>query len=297
VRLLVTGASGFVGGHVLRGLADDGHLMAVVVRRGSDASRIDGRAEILVHDGSTAGLHDLVDGFRPDAALHLASRFVAQHQPEDIDALIEANLRFGCQLLDAMSRCEVGALVDFGTSWQHFHTAPEAPDAYHPVSLYAATKQAFQDLVRFYAEARGLCALTLKLSDTYGPGDTRAKLIALLDRISASGETLAMSPGEQAFNLAHVDDVVGAVRVALERVLAAAPGSVESYAVRGEEQLSLRDFVQLYSEVTGRTVNIAWGERPYRDREVMQPWLGPLLPGWRQQIPLRQGLAELARDV
>lgn len=297
MRLLVTGGSGFVGGHVLRGMADDGHAVAAVVRGGSDTSRLDTRAQVLVHDGSTEGLHALVAGFRPDAVLHIASKFVAQHQPADIDPLIEANLRFGCQLLDAMSRSGVDALVDFGTSWQHFHTAPDEPQAYHPVSLYAATKQAFQDLIRFYAEARGLRALTLKLSDTYGPGDTRAKVIALLNRISASGETLAMSPGDQTFNLSHVDDVVGGVRVALARVTAAPAGTVESWAVRGEEQMTLRDFVQLYREVTGRAVDIEWGKRPYRDREVMKPWLGPLLPGWRQRVPLREGLAALVADV
>ena len=296
-RLLVTGAAGFVGGRVLKGLADDGWTVAAVVREGTDASRLDHRAEVLRHDGTTEGLAALVASFCPDAVVHAASRFVAEHQPRDLDGLIESNLHFGCQLLDAMSRGSVDALVDFGTSWQHFDVQGVGGDAYHPVSLYAATKQAFQDLVRFYAEARGLRAVTLKLSDTYGPDDPRPKVVALFKRISADGQALAMSGGEQSFNLVHVDDVVEAVRIALARARAAPAGVCEAFSVRGSEMMTLRSFADLFQDVTGRTLDIDWGARPYRDREVMHAWQGERLPGWAARISLREGLAEVVKDV
>ena len=87
--------------------------------------------------------------------------------------------------------------------WQHFGT----PD-YRPVNLYAATKQAFEDVLAYYADAQGIAAVTLELYDTYGPGDPRRKLIRILFEAARSGEPIQLSPGEQVIELLHVDDAV-----------------------------------------------------------------------------------------
>ena len=87
--------------------------------------------------------------------------------------------------------------------------------------------------------------------------------------------------------------MVEAVRVALTRISAAPPGLQESFAVRGGETLTLRRFVELFEQVAGRPVDVTLGARPYRAREVMQPWLGETLPGWTAKTDLREGLATL----
>ncbi len=178
--------------------------------------------------------------------------------------------------------------MNFGTTWQHFDSAQ-----YRPVSLYAATKQAFEDLAVYYSDACGFRTVTLRLTDTYGSGDTRAKLLPFLLKIAASGDALPMSPGAQLVNFIHVDDVIEAVKVALRRTAAGAPGA-EVFTVAGDEQLALHDFVERVGAAVGRPLNIQWGARPYRDREVMKPWLGPRLPDWAPQISLDQGLREVA---
>ncbi len=287
----MTGATGFVGAHTVSGLLDHGMAVGTVARAGSDLSRVDPRATVLRHDGSTEGMFAVVQGFKPQAAVHIASKFVAQHQPVDIDVLIDANLRFGTQLLDALARSRVTRLVNIGTSWEHF----EGGD-YHPANLYAATKYAFQMLCAYYVEAEGLRCVTLKLSDTYGPNDPRPKLIALLARMAKTGETAELSPGGQTINFLHVDDVAAAIRVALARTTEMAP-ALESFAIRGPEQMTLRAFVDLFGQVAGTPLNVAWGAKPYRAREVMTPWLGETLPGWRAKIPLETGLKRLLADV
>ena len=242
-----------------------------------------------MHDGSTEHLFELLSAFKPDIVIHAATLFIAAHRPEDITSLVASNITFGAQLLDAMARAGVRRMINFGTSWQH----GGATNEYIPVSLYASTKQAFEDLAAYYTSACGLSVLTLKLSDTYGPNDRRQKLIALLLRIAHTGEPLALSPGGQIINFVHSADVVEAVRLAIARVIAS-PAGLESFAVRGAELLSLRQFVDLFQETLGVKVNAQWGARPYRDREVMRPWIGPLLPGWTPQIDLRAGLLGLA---
>lgn len=222
----------------------------------------------------------------PDVVFHLASWFLSEHQPKDIERLIESNLLFGTQLVEAITLEGMKYLVNTGTSWQHYENHD-----YSPVNLYAATKQAFETLLQFYVEARDLRVITLKLFDTYGTDDPRPKLINLLRRVAIEGESLAMSPGEQLVDLVHVDDVVRAFRMAGDRLVAGAVCGHECYAVSSTQPMRLREVVALAEFVLERRLPIDWGGRPYRDREVMRPWSGNTIPGWKQVIPLRTGLS------
>lgn len=290
-RLLVTGGTGFVGGRLVRGFAEAGAAIGALVRAGSDTAHLDPRAAPLPHDGSTEGLYDLVRSFAPDAVIHAATTFVGVHGPAQIAPLIQSNLLFGTQLLDAMSRCGVARLINFGTIWQHFDG-----DRYNPATLYAATKQAFEDMAAYYVEAEGFAVLTLKLTDTYGPEDRRGKLISALLQAQRSGGILDLSPGEQSINLLHVDDVVSGVRVGLARLRAAQTGTHERFALRGPETLSLRDLVARIERLGERQIRANWGARPYRPREVMRPWFGPLLHGWSAAVDLDAGLRALLEE-
>src|SRR5450756_2345275 len=210
---LVTGATGFVGGRLVRRLLVDGWETHAIVRPSSNAAILRdvlGSGNVRVHDGSTVGLIDILRSVHPDIVFHLASLVVGEHSTDDVDPLVQSNILFGVQLLEAMAVAGVSDIVSTGTYWQHYEGRE-----YSPVSLYAATKQAFQDILQFYCEARGLRAVTLELPDTYGPDDKRPKLLSLLDRAARPGETLQMSPGEQLLDMLHVDDVVHGYEVAV----------------------------------------------------------------------------------
>jgi nucleoside-diphosphate-sugar epimerase len=179
--------------------------------------------------------------------------------------------------------------VNTGTFWQHFEN-----QAYCPVNLYAATKQAFEDVARYYAETASTAFVTLKLSDTYGPDDPRRKLIPIWLKAAATGEKLEMSPGDQLLDIVHVDDVVRAYVRAIE-LLEQGKLSGASFAVSSDAPLTLRQLAVKFESAVGKRLNIEWGARPYRKREVMRTWTGGVpVPGWRAQIPLEDGLRRLA---
>ena len=289
---VVTGATGFVGGCLARRLLADGWETHAIVRPSSDATTLRdalGSGNVHVHDGSTEGLVDILWNVHPEVVFHLASVFVAEHLTDDVDPLIRSNVLFGVQLLEAMTVAGVSTIVNTGTTWQHYEGRE-----YSPVSLYAATKQAFQDILQFYCEARGLRAVTLELPDTYGPDDKRPKLFSLLDRAARSGEILQMSPGEQFLDLLHVDDVVQGYEVAADNLLSGHLPSPSWYRLSSGSPVRLKDVVEVYRQATGRIVNVAWGGRPYRTREVLEPASPvPLLPEWQPCISLKDGLAAL----
>jgi nucleoside-diphosphate-sugar epimerase len=291
-RALITGAAGFIGGGVLRRLLAQGWEVHALLGRTCRVEALDDvRDQIALHfhNGTTEEMHQILSVSRPDVVFHLASLFLVDHRPEDLEPLVVSNLLFPAQLAEAMVRVGCLRLINTGTSWQHYQS-----DDYRPVNLYAATKQAFEDLLAFYSDAHGMACTTLKLFDTYGPGDPRRKLINILLEAARSGESLAMSPGEQILELTHIDDVVGAFLAGAERLMVTPDPRSESFFVSGT-RLSLRELVAEVAHATGRTLNVTFGGRPYRAREVMLPVQSSRqpLPGWAPKVDLRAGLAQV----
>lgn len=285
---LVTGATGFIGSHLVERLLGEGWDVHCIVKSGDDSglARLDARATAHVHDGSTDSLIAIADSVRPDIAFHLASLFLARHTSSDITGLIESNVLFGTQLLEALSLAGCTRLVNTGTAWQHHHTSE-----YRPVCLYAATKQAFEDIGRFYVESAGMSVLTIKLNDTYGPGDPRPKIVQLLMNAARTGTPLRMSPGEQTLDLLFIDDIISGFTRAAELLLSGEVTGAADFGLPSGEALTLKQLAEKVSAAIGLTVPAEFGALPYREREVMEPWLsGTALPGWKPQVTLAEGL-------
>jgi len=269
-KAFVTGATGFVGSHLVRALLKADWNVSVVARPSSNLDVLAAvRDDITVYEysGEIQSLTDAISICKPDVVIHVASLFLSEHQPEQVHALIESNILFGNHLLEAMVASDVKCFINTSTSWEHYENKD-----YSPVNLYAATKRAFQDIMQFYVEAKGIQAITLKLFDTYGADDPRPKLMNLLKRIAETGEMLSMSPGEQEIDLVHIDDVVQAYLIAAQRFLDGKVTGHEIYGVGSGNPTTLKQLVAILEKETGRKINIEWGGRSYRDREVMGVW-------------------------
>lgn len=292
-RALVTGASGFIGSHLTRHLQAEGWTVGVIARPASaEELRSEPQlAEIYPYSGRTEEVCDAVLAFQPDAVFHLASLFLTQHRVEDVQALIDGNVLLGTQMLEGMRQAGVTALVNAGTAWQNFDG-----DGYLPVNLYAATKQAFEDIAAFYVEVAGLRSVTLRLFDSYGPGDRRKKLLRLMLDSLRTGEPLGMSPGDQVIDLAHVEDLCRAFARAAEMALSQTGAGAAVYAVSGGQRRSVREVAATLEQAAGKSIPLTFGARPHRDREVMVPWDGPSLPGWAPRVTLLEGFRRLVEE-
>lgn len=301
-RALVTGATGFIGSHVVRALLSSGAEVHLVVRPGAHLERVpdlEGRVTVHTDDGTIEGLQAIVAAAAPEVTFHLATNFVAEHQAGDVAGLVADNVGFPTRLADAVASTAApeaaGAgpvFVNVGTCWQHVDGA-----RYRPKSLYAATKQAFEDVLVFYAERGLLRTATVNVFDSYGPLDHRAKLLGALIRSLQTGDTLQMSSGVQLIDLVHVDDIVRALFLAAaslragDDLTARGPGY---FAVSSGAPVTLRALVEELGRVAGRPVSVEWGARPDRAGDMVEHWdAGPPVPGWSPAIPLGAGLAQL----
>ena len=295
MKILMTGITGFIGHHLGERLVNDGHEVYAIVR---PTSKIDELSENLrrnvqfhVYDKDNTVLDIITDlcveDRRPDVVYHLASWLLSGgHKFENIQGLIQSNITFGTELLDAMTAHQIKNFVNADTMYQHYDDAD-----YSPASLYGATKQCFKDIMQYYVEAANLKQISLCIFATYGAGDKGGRIFALLKKISETGETLKMSPGGQLIDIVYIDDVIEAFVLAGKLLAACKYDYCGTYGVSSTKPIPLREVVKIFESVAGKKFSIEWGGRPYRPREVMVPWSSyKLLPGWTPKVPLAEGI-------
>ena len=280
-RALLTGVTGFLGGYTVRRLLADGWHVAAIVRTSSRIDLLPAslREQIDFYDADCMDLPKAVQSAAPDVVFHLAAHYTTVHTYDEIDTLITGNVTFGTKLLDAMDQNNVHNFVYARSSWQHYRD-----DSYEPVNLYAASKEAFDAIVKFYTAARGLQAISLTLFDTYGENDRRNKLLAILPKLAAEGKRLALSPGEQHVDFVHAEDAAQAFVLAGTYLMEGRSDLCGDYVISSGDSVTLREFIRRYEQLCGEKMPVDWGGRPYREREVMIPWRGGrILPGWERK--------------
>lgn len=293
-RVLLTGATGFVGRHLARSLVARGVTVVALVRPGSRRTVPPGVVAVPVPE-SAADLEAAVRAARPHVCVHLATHFVAQHRPDDVATLLEANVVFGARLAEALVAVSGIPLVDVGTVWEHVDN-----DRYQPANLYAASKQALADLLVAYSLRQGLPLARITLTDTYGPDDDRPRLVPLLVSAASTGADVPLSSGTQLIDLVHVTDVVEAFELMIARLtdehdpLVPVPDGTTRVGLSSGAPVTVRELVATLDRLSGRPLAVRWGARPDRKVEMRQPWdPGPPLAGWRPRVGLEAGLRAL----
>lgn len=286
-RVLITGITGYIGSRLARSLLDGSEVYGLVREplHTEYIADMQDRLRLAAVDDTYESIRAAVGSIRPEIVYHLAAFYTGAHGAQAAPKLIASNIAFGGYLLEAMAAHHVPALVYASTVMTHYRGA-----GYRPLNLYAATKRAFSDLLAYYTDAGLLRAVTLVLSDTYGPGDHRPKILNLIRQAAESGERIALSEGTQIYDVVYIDDVVSAFRMAGERLLSGALGN-DVFQVVPETPLSLRETVEKMLEANGLTLNAGWGERPAAERGMASAVrLYPTLPGWSPRVPLEDGL-------
>ena len=293
MNILVSGATGFVGRNLTNVLVESNTVYALV-RESTNTSILDNRIKLIEIEDDINVLIKQVNEKEIEGIIHLASLFLTDHKPSQIKSLIQSNVLLGTELLETAAKTDVKWFINTGTFWQHFNN-----DLFNPVNLYASTKQAFEDISKFYIETTDLRIVTLKINDTFGPNDIRSKIFNLWEKISETGESLDMSPGDQLMDICYIDDVVAAYLCLVELVTSNEKFiNGEVYSLKAKKRVTLKRLAEIFQEISGKHLNISWGGRTYKKREVMNPWDGGKeIPGFEQKVSLEEGISRyLNRD-
>lgn len=295
MNILITGINGFIGKNLSKNLMDTPNKVFAVLRRSSDLYFVNkNRIPYFVFEDNIEKFTKFIIDNEIKGVIHLATLFIKDHKSEDIRDLISSNVLFGCYVLEASVKAGVTWFINTGTSWQHYNSQD-----YCPANLYAATKQSFEDIAKFYCATSSIVFLTIKLSETFGQNDTRPKILNLLSRIAKTHQVLKMSPGEQIIEITHIDNVVD-FYIEIIKALDSERGATlnqKNLSPKVAKRLTLKELVGYFENELGQKLNIEWGGQPYREREIMIPWdNSESLPGWKEKISLQEGIKRFIRD-
>lgn len=289
LNILVTGSTGFIGRNLLQELYNKGANISAIVNKNNTLS-VD--CNIISYDGSYQSLINNLKETKIDVIIHLATCFIANHKPEDVDRLIDSNILFGCHLLELTKEKQIPYFINTSTYAQYYDNLE-----YNPQNLYSATKQAFEDLLKFYEQTLDSTFLTLELTDTFGIGDTRPKFINLLIESYVNKTPFLMSPGEQEICYLYIGDVVNAYIKAIDLLLTLKIKKSSKFSVYSKEVYKLKELAAIVFDILGANNKIELGYYPYRKREIMKfiPKY-PKLPNWNCNYSLSEAILELKKE-
>ena len=288
LKILLTGATGFVGTNFVLNLHKKYEIIALV-RQSSDVSKIDKFCKIYRYDESIESIQRVFENEKIDGVVHLATRWLFAHNFDQIKGLIETNLEFGTYLLEFTKTKELKFFINSATFGSYCDSL-----TYRPANLYAATKKAFEDIMYYYSLSSKTIFTSLLLFNNYGNYDTKY-LFSYLNKISKTNEELKMSDGSQIVDYSHILDVINAFDI-LIKLIQEKPNFCKDkiFSLKGKERKSLKEVVELYERILGKKLNIKWGAREKRELEITKPWEGgESLPGWEQKISLEKGFRML----
>lgn len=312
MRALITGASGFAGGWLVRACADAGDEV-VAVSRGAALAR--GVPDGLAPDDDRGPVSRLAVDLRdagavraafaaaaPEVVYHLAALSSVGRSWEDPAQTLSENTTTAVNVLEALRQTAPDARVVWVSTCEVYGVPEDLPlresAPVHPANPYAVSKSGAEMLAAVYAVAHGLDIVRARPFSHSGPGQRPIFLLSSLARQAAKGrragvKRLRIVTGnpDTRRDFTDVRDVVGAYRRLAQR----APADV--YNVCSGHSLSAADQVRMLAEVIA-PIEIAHEVDPGRVRahEVID-LRGDherltATTGWQPQIPLRQTMAD-----
>lgn len=294
-RVLLTGATGFIGSQVARALLEAGCSVHTLIRPGADTSRIEGLlGELTLVEGVLETLTDpgVLGAIQPEICMHLAwyaepgryLRAVAENL---------ACLRSSLLLVEALAASGCARMLVAGTCAEYHPRPGDEPfDELAPIgptTPYARAKAALYLVAQDVAGAAGMELAWGRLFFLYGPGEDPRRVVPSVVRAALAARTLSATAGEQVRDYLHVADAGrGLAALALSGVC----GPVN---VCSGIPVTLRSVLEVAERAARHPGTVLFGEVPYAPDEWMSLWgvnTRLLETGWRPRLDLATGLAD-----
>ena len=320
MRILVTGAAGFIGSHLSRRLLQDGHEVTGfdIINDYYDVGLKEGRLEELRrHGGFTFVRGDLTDGdavakacAQADRVVNLAAQAGVRHSIEKPGDYTSNNIEGFLRVLEGCRHGGVGHLVYASSSSVYGlnRSLPHAAEARadHPISLYGASKKANELMAHSYSHLFGIPTTGLRFFSVYGPWGRPDMAAFIFTKAIFSGDPIKVfNHGRMRRSFTYVDDIVeGIVRVlhrppeadgdweGPEGQPTASSAPYRIYNIGNDRSVELGRYIAILEELIGREANKEYLPMQPGDVEDNSADIAALERdvGYRPQTPVEEGL-------
>jgi nucleoside-diphosphate-sugar epimerase len=272
VRVLVTGATGFIGSHLARRLVADGadvHVLTSTVSSVYPVRLLEIRDRVVLHGGNLtdpSAMASVVERAKPSIVFHLGAYTHVGKSWNRLDECIQTNVHGTVNLLQALARDECRRFVYTSTSEVYGDVAvPFREDSsVNPLSPYSVSKYAGERFCLMLQRGRGWPIVVVRPFNAYGPAQSPDRVIPEIIVKALRKERLAMTQGRQTREFNFVGDLVeGFLRAAT------APG-VEGkvFNIGGGEEVAMRDLAPIILDLMGNPIVAEIGALPDRPTEI-----------------------------
>ncbi|MDQ6990583.1 MAG: NAD-dependent epimerase/dehydratase family protein [Mariprofundaceae bacterium] len=286
--ILLTGATGFLGSHLLEALLKTGYKVVILKRSTSNTWRIEHLlTKVKSYDVDCNQLEKSFADQHIDVVIHTACHY--GRNGDSLVEIVESNVMFGLRVLDACIKYQAGAILNTDTLLQK------------NLNSYALSKKQFVEWLEPKSDT--IQVVNLKLEHMYGPKDDASKFVSwLLSQLKGNMPEINLTSGKQMRDFIYIDDVVSAYITALSR-LDELPGFSE-YEVGTGCSITVKSFIQKlkcsYEAKFGKSVTtLNFGVVPLREGEVLNVKVdnsGLLDLGWKPEVSLKKGFENLLEE-
>lgn len=290
LRAIVSGITGHLGTELSTQLIASGVEVHGLTRQNIPESPESMKNHRLHNvDGCTETLITLFERVKPDVVFHLAALARREHLSTDVTPFINANVLFGTQLLEAAKHTDCLRFITTGSYLQYCEDG-----SYHPFNLYAASKEAFEDLLLYYVDAFNFIAIVLTLPNIYSDLDRRPTLLTEMAAACMDGAPLVLHDRQAWVDLVHVED---AARALIQAMRLCEAGEIRTkvlsrYSISSGRYMTATELMEIFERTSQRKLTLQPSTRSIPSRRV-RPWQGTSLPGWAPRVKLEEGIARL----
>lgn len=267
MRILLTGATGFLGSHLLKAMLHAGYEVSIIKRATSDLGRIvevEGKYDSF--NVPEASISQIFSTHQIDLVCHCATAY--GRGSAETTKIVDGNLRFPVELLENAMRN--GCKYFINTDSFFCKQLPERLEQNEPIYMpeYTLTKHQFREWGKLYANQGRITFINLQMEHIYGPNDSLGKFVPWVENQLANNVAeIALTDGIQLRDFVYVDDVVDVYLDVLKRVRSFK--GYENFEVGSGQAMSVRQFVERLKDKVGASTKLNFGAIPRREEEIM----------------------------